>query len=263
MCLAIFKPKGQKIPENEIISSWRYNSDGAGLCVRDNGAFIKKGFMSLNEYLAYILENEDYLLSHDVVFHLRYTTSGNTVPELTHPFPISSKNSDLLKLEFHCEKALIHNGVLFNPLFENSYSDTAIFSKWLSFFKPSKKKIESESKGNRLAIVCKDRVELIGHWHEISGIFYSNLYSIDFDDKKSDKFFWDYDSNFRDDIPFCPLCSSDEVENIGVYTDTCECLDCGTVFSTIEKNNLFNDFENDINSEDDFEENVLEYIKRG
>jgi hypothetical protein len=261
MCLAIYKPAGEKIPFTEIKQAWTGNKDGAGLAVRMNGSVeIHKGFMSLSEYTDFIGKFSEELRYLDVVFHLRYTTSGNTVPGMTHPFPVSKKNNELKALYHVTDKAIIHNGVMFNPMSpSHGYSDTAIFSKWLALKNPDEKEMKKVLGGDRLAIVTGEKVSLMGNWTEIAGCFYSQTYSINTyrssslwsEPRKGKVLTWDPksgksmkevfdDYEYKDEefdvdalmeMDFCPSCGSDRTEQIGYNTITFECLDCCAVYN--------------------------------
>jgi len=232
VCLAIFKPAGELPPLADIETAWRQNPHGAGMAVR--GALeveIYKGFMDLEGYLEFIRDHIEFFTSHDVVFHLRYSTSSSVVPGMTHPFPISSKNSDLTDLSISTPMAIIHNGVLFRPII-NEYSDTAIFASWISRAAPTLIEIERVLGPDRLAIVTKDKVQLLGKWEERNGLMYSNLYSVA--EYKSD---WKWEQDFdkflySTDLDNCPHCGSENTECIGVKVEAMECLTCGTIYNS-------------------------------
>lgn len=248
MCLAIFKPKGKSFPTNDIISNaWNNNPHGAGLAIaKKSGVEIIKGIMTFNDLVAILKSPE--LVKEDVVLHFRWSTSGTIIPELTHPFPVTVKNKDFRSLKFTTDKAIIHNGVLFDPL-TSAYSDTAIFSRYLAL-KPkiSEKQIKKIIGQDRLAMIHKDKIKLLGNWTMIDGLSFSNTYSIvaprmnyldmfddyAYDNVKSIPAFKDeyaYNPNDEDDCEYCPFCDSDNVEFIGVKTRSYECLDCSTVYN--------------------------------
>lgn len=244
MCLAIFKPKNLKIPDRSIIErAWISNPDGAGISIRhDNHVEIIKGIMTLDELQSILYSG--LLEDHDVFIHLRYSTSGSIIPGLTHPFPLSNKNDELLSTHTITDQALVHNGVLFSPLFKD-YSDTAIFSRYLKMTKMDDDTILNRiGSGNKIGIMTPQNVRLIGQWilHE-DGLSYSNDYSLrdysrlDFTSRLDDPFWFKDDSYFDnddyndfDDL-ICPCCGHEEVEYIGLKTKTFECLRCNAVFN--------------------------------
>lgn len=248
MCLAIFKPKNQNFPSEKTLKiAWKNNSDGAGIAIKtEQGIKIIKGLMTLDSLLN---ELDDSLKKFDVVIHLRYATSGFISSEMTHPFPVSNDRHDLKSLDLITDTAIIHNGVLFSPRFDTVYSDTAIFARYLAIKGINYNHISSIIGDDRLAIMTKNGVELLGQWYEIDGLHYSNTYSIQEYSPKNhissylnDPFYasssddWAmYDSrHFLDDddaLEYCPHCLSDEIEHIGLKSLTFECLSCGTVFN--------------------------------
>lgn len=257
MCLAIFKPKNKAFPKTDLLkNAWENNPDGAGLAIVENDHVkIIKGIMTFKA-LKNILKNND-LKNKDVVLHFRWSTSGTIIPELTHPFPVSRSNKDLKALSIETEKAIIHNGVMFSPI-GKEYSDTAIFSKYMALKKDlSNEEIKAIIGVDRMAIATISGVELIGSWSSISGVMFSNTYSIEpkivWDapaPKFSDSAFWDsrkeekgYLSSFDDPfywsenaamvggLEYCPHCDSDNTELIGINQTVAECLDCGSVYN--------------------------------
>jgi hypothetical protein len=228
MCLAIIKKENQLIPYENIRIAWKQNSDGAGLCFREDGQVrIIKGFMQLDEFINFLCENEAIFTPIELVIHLRFSTSGTIKPELTHPFPTAKNNEHLTSLDCYTDQAIIHNGVMFSPIFKD-YSDTAIFSRWMSF-NPSFDAINRVVQNDRLVLFSHDDTITIGQWHEIDGNLYSNLYSLE-----SKKSYYD-DYNFMRYDSFlghaCPNCENEDCESIGIESEIYECLDCGTVFS--------------------------------
>jgi len=222
MCLAVYSPKMTSFMNDEdIFEAWHANPDGAGISISDGKIVsIMKGFMELKDLMSYIDANRDRLNTCAALLHFRWSTSGGTCPELTHPFPVSNSNEAVKKLCLVTEKAIIHNGVIYQPNIKN-YSDTAVFSRWLDYAKPTRKKIETMLGGDRLAIMTADSVELIGDWNEEEGIFYSNTH-------------WRYQGNPVGnslELDQCPCCDSYDVEFIGRYTETFECMECGAVFN--------------------------------
>lgn len=182
MCLAIFKPMKAEFPSDSIMKrAWGNNPDGAGLAiVTENGVKIIKGLMTF-EALKEKIESLD-LYDFEVLIHFRWATSGpdNKPAGMTHPFPISRKNEELKALELICDRALIHNGVMFSPNLSD-YSDTAIFSRYLSYFPnaTSEQIKDCIPYGNKVAIATKNGVELFGNWTVKNGCHFSNEFSFE------------------------------------------------------------------------------------
>jgi predicted glutamine amidotransferase len=227
MCLAIFKPANKSFNRDHITTAWRNNPHGAGLAIRTKNAVeIYKGFMTLDGLSSFLNDNESFLEAHDVVLHLRWSTSGTIKPGLCHPFPASKNNNDLLALELVTDTALIHNGVMFQPNL-NDYSDTAIFSRYFAHFAPSLKQINKVIKNDRLAIVTKDGVKMLGFWEVKGDCFYSNTYSLE-----TNNYNFDFKDDYLKEYFFeCPICGSESVDHIGINSNAHECLDCHSVFN--------------------------------
>ena len=229
MCLAIYKKQGEKLNLKKIKLAWNNNPHGSGIAIKYNHTIkVIKGIMKLDELIE-IIEKNDHFKGYEALIHLRYSTSGGYSPTMTHPFPISKKNDDLLKIEYNTDKALIHNGVLFNPIL-NNYSDTAIFSRYLAY--------KDNHKNDELinSLIGRDKVaifetgkptRLFGKWEEIDGVFYSNTHSF-YEEKNFNFGNYDHDEDF---IDCCPLCESEDIFRIGVYSKTYECGDCYSVFN--------------------------------
>lgn len=259
MCLAIYKPKTSKFPSKATLkTAWENNPHGAGLAIiTGNEVKIIKGLMTFDELILVI--ESGLFNDNEVVIHLRWSTSGSIIPELTHPFPVSRDNKDLMSLEIETDKAVIHNGVMFSPKI-NDYSDTAIFTKFLALKSNiTDDEIKSIIKNDRLAIVTKDGVNLYGNWEIIDGLFYSNTYSLktsyswsyksnkknkkasfEIDEYYSipesenfDRYFYDsrYDYLDHNGLDYCPHCDSGNTEIIGINSHVMECLDCGSVYN--------------------------------
>lgn len=249
MCLAIFKPKNKEMPSFKTLeNAWQNNPDGAGLAiVNGDEVRIIKGLMTLEDLILEL--SHDYLTGLDVVIHFRWATSGHVSPEMTHPFPVSTDNYDLKSLRIDTDTAIIHNGVMFSPKLNSGYSDTAIFTKYYALKNGlTDKEINQIIGSDRLAIASKNGVRLIGSWHEIDGLHYSNLGSFESRSYKSfndsfldDPYFYSSDYAFFDsrrdsffdneDLQICPCCESHDVEIIGIRSLAIECLDCGAVFN--------------------------------
>ena len=137
MCIAIGKMKGVEVPSKEILRTcFENNDDGAGFAFAyDNIVHIKKGYMDFesfwNVFHAY---DEKYNFKDlGVLIHFRIATHGNRDASMTHPFPISSDEGALKKIEYLSDYAVVHNGIISLTSTGASrtagLSDTAIFIK--------------------------------------------------------------------------------------------------------------------------------------
>lgn len=195
MCIAVYKPQGQKMPSKKIFSNcFSSNDDGAGFMFPYNGkVHYEKGFMSFTSFkkaLKKAIKNYG-LNTKDIpmVFHFRITSQGGIRPELTHPFPLSRSYDEMRKLSGDVDVACVHNGIIdFASSYNHNidYSDTMEFDREVLFPLINKNPKYYENKtlmglleyllsGNRFAIMDGNgHVELIGSWNEDKGIYYSN-----------------------------------------------------------------------------------------
>ena len=145
---------------------------------------IQKGFMTFNEFNKALAPLKKKNLP--VVMHFRITTHGGTSPEMTQPFPCTSKTKKLKKLTSLSRVGIAHNGIIDMTRDAKSISDTALFIKrYASFlikdahyYKDERiAKMIEEMIGSRMAILSKDgHVEILGKgWkHTDDGMWYSN-----------------------------------------------------------------------------------------
>jgi predicted glutamine amidotransferase len=138
MCVIAIKDKGVDFPSADSINAmWTTNSDGAGfMYTLDDKVYIEKGFMKLKDFtraisdLSVKLKKDGIALTDlPMVLHFRITTHGGTSPQLTHPFPISSKEHHLKALDLTCDLGLAHNGIISSVGVQAGLSDTAVYIK--------------------------------------------------------------------------------------------------------------------------------------
>ena len=224
MCIIIAKNKGVDYPSKQILKNcFDNNSDGAGyMFLKDNQVHIRKGFMNFEDLYKSLktLKNAKDL---DIVYHFRIGTTASNTPSNTHPYPIYSTVDELHAKKVKCTIGLAHNGILsnFNPTEQEiktlDINDTQKFI--LSFLNkiPYRKlhkqktinKIKSNIATNKLAILDKNGISLIGEFIEENGLYFSNgTYSYSYYDnwyytydktKKSNKTsLYDYDYGYYD-----------------------------------------------------------------
>ena len=130
MCIICVSRSGVRQPgEATIRAMFLNNPHGAGyMFARDGWVTIHKGFMDLDDYLRAIRE-EHFTAADSVVYHFRISTQAGVGPEMTHPFPLSTRPERMRQLDLRCRVGVAHNGVI--PLTSDPrnerYSDTAIF----------------------------------------------------------------------------------------------------------------------------------------
>ena len=189
MCIIAYKPLNVAFPEEKILQNcFENNSDGAGFMYSYQGeVHIKKGYQTFKGFMNAL--NASRAITGDkvpYVMHFRIATQGYE-KTMTHPFPLSSKMSNLKKLKVKCNIGIAHNGILdITSDGSRQYSDTMKFiTDYLSLIirgydwykdKRTCQLIEKLIEGSRLAILDKnDHCELMGKgWEESDGVHYSN-----------------------------------------------------------------------------------------
>ena len=189
MCVIAYKPNNIAFPSDTILKNcYENNPDGAGFMYAYKGeVHIQKGYDSW-EAFKNALEKARKLTGDKVpyVMHFRIATQGYE-KTMTHPFPLSSKMSNLKKLKYDCNIGVAHNGILdITSDGAKDYSDTMKFiTDYLCLIirsytwyndERTKQLIENLIVGSRLAILDKKgHCELMGSgWVEDSGVYYSN-----------------------------------------------------------------------------------------
>ena len=192
MCIAIAKPIGVEIPNDDILTNcFNNNPDGAGFAFNHNNeVVIRKGYMKLKDFLdAFHKYDEKFnFKNRGVLIHTRITTHGGTNPQMCHPFPINSDEGALKKIEYCSPFAIVHNGIISLTSGEatkkKDMSDTAIFvQKYLT--KIAKNKNWFNNKANielieelidsKMAVLNgKGKIIMTSGFTEDNGIFYSN-----------------------------------------------------------------------------------------
>lgn len=194
MCIIVAKKQGLDIPSKEILKSCNtWNNDGAGfMYVNNNNKIqIEKGFMNFESFYNRLMEvdNEYNLKEKGLVMHFRITSVGVTTPENCHPFPISTKISDLKSLNMETSNvAMAHNGTisLYKEGTNKTLSDTQNFIKDFIYhiyktnktFYKDKYIMDMIAKVGGSRFCFLDKNEGIYHtgegWIEDQGILYSN-----------------------------------------------------------------------------------------
>lgn len=187
MCIIAYKPEGVNFPtESTLRTCFNNNPDGAGFMYPENGqVHIRKGFMNFNDFNKAIssIRNRSDL---PVVMHFRISTHAGVVPEMTQPFPVSSKTNKLRKIDTYSNIGVAHNGIIQMTRDAKNISDTALFIKrYMSYLITDSKYYEDYRTsniietliGSKMAILSNDgHVEILGSgWvSEKDGMMYSN-----------------------------------------------------------------------------------------
>ena len=110
MCIILSCAAGVRPATSIIEECFHRNPDGAGLMYPADGLVqIRKGFMSLDSYLAAIADVPDDV---PLVLHMRIGTGGGNIPGLTHPFPVCEGLDFMHATDIRIPLAVAHNGVL-------------------------------------------------------------------------------------------------------------------------------------------------------
>ena len=184
MCIILYKPRKVPMPSLEVMTNcFESNPNGAGFMWKEGDTIhISKGYMTLDALQGALnqLDNPKQL---ELVIHFRISTTGSSVPQNTHPFPLSNDVDDLRALNIICERGLAHNGILHDyAKFHNiatDMSDTMYFAKSIAGVKS--RFIENiiaphAAKGSRFVVMSgKDKTITFGMTKpKGTGIWYSN-----------------------------------------------------------------------------------------
>ncbi|MBR2679176.1 MAG: class II glutamine amidotransferase [Exiguobacterium sp.] len=184
MCIIAIKPKGQKMFDDDTITTMFINNpDGAGLMYynakNENHVAIHKGFMTCKSLLKYVHSMD--LTDVNVVMHFRIGTSGLNDALNCHPYPLYVKN----KTNMNAKIGMAHNGILhsFNPPKGSKINDTQTFiNTVLNKLTPdfltddnATTLLQNLIGTNKLAFMDNDgHLTLIGKFIEDKGYYFSN-----------------------------------------------------------------------------------------
>jgi predicted glutamine amidotransferase len=187
MCIICVSPKGVRQPNiSTIRTMFRRNPHGAGyMCIRDGKVFISKGYMYEQPFID-VIQHEHFTAKDAVVYHFRISTQAGVRPEMTHPFPLSKRLSDMDALDVFCRCGIAHNGIikLTSDAENKRYSDTAIFiTEYLAdlirkpddLHNPYMLRLIKRLAGSKLAIMdASGEIITIGDFVNDHGLLYSN-----------------------------------------------------------------------------------------
>ena len=188
MCVIAISEKGVRQPnENEFRTMWEHNPHGAGYMFARNGKVeIHKGFMCFDDFIRSV-HNEMFTFQDSVIYHFRISTQAGITPEMTHPFPITNQNINIMKaLDVICNIGVAHNGIipLTASLHEKEYSDTALFvHKYLSNLVRSPADMQNENIKSMIKELAQSKLAMmdgqgnistIGDFFDEDGILLSN-----------------------------------------------------------------------------------------
>ncbi|MCI4463698.1 MAG: hypothetical protein JHC30_05975 [Caldisericum sp.] len=114
MCVISVSLKGKKFSEKVLKKMWNSNPHGAGVAwIEGSKVRVVKGLMRFDDLV------EVYRSIPDVMhaIHFRWRSTGDVLPQLTHPFRVDS--IDMQELRYTAEAVLFHNGTV--PYWRNLY----------------------------------------------------------------------------------------------------------------------------------------------
>lgn len=191
MCIIVSKEKGVKLPTKKILENcFKRNSDGAGfMYVKNNQVMIDKGYMTFEDFYKRLKELKkefgNDLTDKALVMHFRIGTHGNNDKETTHPFPVSSSESELRKLKTTTNVGMAHNGIIPYYGYYTLLSDTQAFIKdYVSVFRDLDKQFYKNERVMQLikktasSKLCfldnQENIYYLGDFVENEGVKYSN-----------------------------------------------------------------------------------------
>lgn len=166
MCVICVKPKGVRMPSNEIIRAmYKANHDGCGFCTPTK----EYRGLSLNSFLSKIAEVST---DEPCIMHFRWATHGSVKRDNCHPF-----YDEISKTWF------AHNGVLdILPVGDMTDSETAFRFILAPLIKSHglhstvlKEAVRDIIGASRFAFMQGEDVVMYGNFHSRFGCYYSNL----------------------------------------------------------------------------------------
>lgn len=228
MCIIVYKPKGKEIELDILKRCFEVNSEGCGLMYNDGTkVYVHKGFFAWGAFKRWYrsFSKKHDIKALDIVYHFRISTSGTDRLSNCHPFICHDKQSLDSQIRYTCGLALVHNGVLHDFTdYKSDMNDTRHFihdivnnlthEQVMNDF-PLDKIIS----GNKLAIMNKAQIRLVGEFIEDDGIYYSNSSY-----KENKGSYGSYKSVFkRYSYSYDYDCASDYIDSI---PNDCD-FDCG------------------------------------
>ena len=187
MCVICVSRKGVQQPDIDTLQTmFRNNPHGAGyMFARDGKVQIRKGFMKETDFLKAV-KSEKFTEDDVVVYHCRISTGAGVKPAMCHPYPLTDKQADMLKLEDVCDIGVAHNGIICQPGCDpDKYTDTQNFiAGYLSWIfddedaindRGNRQLISELTIGSRVAILDgNENLMLTGKWIDFEDLIYSN-----------------------------------------------------------------------------------------
>lgn len=168
MCCILYIPAGVATPTIDTLESvYLCNRHGIGFADADGNSFKTLSFRRFTKEIQ--RRNKDAAC----IIHFRLATHGSISEKNCHPF--YEKDHDIW---------FAHNGVL--PIAsKNDMTDSEIFFR--EGFIPALndcgdyddpelwRYVDKERAASRFVFMHGDKVKLLGDWHEVDGVYYSNM----------------------------------------------------------------------------------------
>ena len=195
MCIIVYKPIGEACPSWRTLKTcFNNNPDGCGfMYAEDNSVHIHKGFMSWRRFKTAF---KPYKNRQDlpIVLHFRITTNGATLPQNTHPFPLTESVGELRALDFDCNVGIAHNGIISMTSYAKKMSDTMEFIRKYAgcvvtsptwYYNANANKVLAELIKSKMLVLSNDgHGEIVGDgWEHEDGVWYSNESYIPWEDR--------------------------------------------------------------------------------
>lgn len=184
MCIAVFKPMGERFPtKTEFKTMFKNNPDGAGFMFADGDkVIIKKGFMSFGQFWQAFKPYKD-MNDRAFAFHFRIATHGGVSRSMCQPFPYTDNTRELKRLETRAPLGIAHNGMI--PITDDArkISDTALFiQKYLTRIVRTPHNIkqvdldivEACIDSKMILLQASGNAYLIGKFIHDDGVYFSN-----------------------------------------------------------------------------------------
>ena len=182
MCLLIFKPEGESIPEANLLEGMDSNPHGAGFAIQlpdAAGVYLSKDVWTPKEFLAEYNKALSYFGGAPAAcVHFRWSTGGQVNKTNCHPFDVSGAGAPVVR--GICDQVLAHNGILRDVKACDNFSDTYHLRGMLARKTTQKSKRRllraHTSPGNKFVLLSGSHHEIFGesfgHW--AGGVWYSN-----------------------------------------------------------------------------------------
>jgi len=188
MCVIAVSPKGIRQPTiDQFQEMFDHNPDGAGyMYARDGRVTIHKGFMDWTDFIKAV-SREHFGKNDPVVYHFRISTQAGINPEMTHPFPLTSKRELCEKLDLACPVGIAHNGIIrmTSDVKETRFSDTVLFiTSYMTKLIRNRSDITDQAviemidhlTNSKWAIMdgFTGNIVTVGHFIDMNGLLFSN-----------------------------------------------------------------------------------------